>query len=109
TVAEGDVAVVLEHAALDVKLGRGKAAVDVLRDYAGRIKDRVIRERLLGLYSEAAIQAGRLDVAEKAEEERESLTTGSAAEAAIQLRRVVLLGETGRNREAEALAGGRVN
>src|SRR6266496_4537688 len=56
----GELALVLEHAAVDVRLGRAAPLVDRLGVLAAHIREPATRERVLGLWTEAALQAGRL-------------------------------------------------
>ncbi|HEY3355464.1 MAG TPA: hypothetical protein VGQ83_19595 [Polyangia bacterium] len=102
--SEGQTALVLEHAAVDLKLGRGAAVVEQLGVHAQKAADPVVKERLLGLWAEAAVQAGKLGAAEAAERQREALASDPAAKRQIQLRRVALLGALKRAPEAAELA-----
>jgi len=101
---EGEIALALEHAAVDVRLGRGASVVESLGALVPRVKQATLRARLLDLQAEAAIQAGRLDVAEIAVEEREKLTTDPATRRTLELRRIGLYGALGNKAKAEDLA-----
>lgn len=100
----GDVALFLEHTAVDVRLGRAGALVEPLRSLAGKVKDRDTRERVLALLTEAALQAGRLADAASAEAEREPLVAGREGQDAARLRRIALATALEQREVAEALA-----
>jgi len=101
---EGELAVALEHVATDVRLGRGAAALPVLVDLMPRVGQPETRARLCDLEVEAALQAGRLDLAEKAEAERAALTLSLPERLNIQLRLIGLYGARGKSAPAEHLA-----
>jgi hypothetical protein len=101
---EGDIAVVLEHAAIDVRLGRGPAALETLRRLGPQVRDAATRERYLALTADAALQAGQLALVESSERERAALVTEPAAKRAIGLRRIGLLAALKQKPQAEALA-----
>jgi hypothetical protein len=97
----GDAAVALEHAGLDVRLGRGAAVVERLGKLARTVTEPALRERALALWAEAALQAGQLRDAATAEEQREPLAP-EEARPTIRLRRVALavaLDDRGRAKE----------
>ncbi|HZS39023.1 MAG TPA: hypothetical protein VFF06_19465 [Polyangia bacterium] len=100
----GELAAFLEHAAVDVRLGRGAPLVAPLQAVAKEIKDPAARERVLALVVEAALQAERLDDALAADDAREPLLSDAAARQAVQLQRIGLLGALGRRAEQAALA-----
>ncbi|HEY2029749.1 MAG TPA: hypothetical protein VGH20_11135 [Myxococcales bacterium] len=94
----------MEHAAVDVRLGRAGPRAAELERAAKEAREPATRQRLLGLWSEAALQAGATRKAEEADGLREPLAPEGEARNAIRLRRIGLaagLGETG---AAEELA-----
>jgi len=101
--AGGELASFLEHASVDVRRGRAAHLVEPLRGLAAQAKDPATRERVLGLWTEAALQAGRLEDAAASEEQREALA-GAQEKSAIRLRRIGLAGALGRSEEAARLA-----
>lgn len=94
----------LEHAAVDVRRGRAAPLADPLRRLAAEAKDPAARERLLELWTEAALQAGRLAEAAQSEEQREGLVGDGQERNAIRLRRIGLAAALGRAEEASGLA-----
>jgi tetratricopeptide (TPR) repeat protein len=101
----GELALFLEHAVVDVRLGRAAPLVDRLGSLALEVKDPATRERLLGLWTEAALQAGRLQDAAVSEEEREALAVDPQGRAVIRLRRLGLATALGQSTRASELAG----
>ena len=106
-----ELALLIEHAAVDVRLGRVTPLVERLGSVAQTIQDRSTKERVLGLLTEASLQAGRLSEAARTEEQREPLLDDPAARSATRLRRIGLaaaLGESARAGElAQPLISGR--
>src|SRR5262249_17846668 len=86
----GELALFLEHVLVDVRLGRAAPFTDQLGALAKQIKDPVTRERVLGLWTEAALQAGRLQEAATSEAQREALASDGEERTAIRLRRIGL-------------------
>jgi hypothetical protein len=99
----GELAAFLEHTVVDVRLGRAAPLAERLGELAGQIKEPVARERVLGLWAEAALQAGRLEDAAAAEGQREGLVDPGARNA-IRLRRIGLAASLGQSSEAAELA-----
>jgi tetratricopeptide (TPR) repeat protein len=102
--ASGEIAVFIEHAALDVRLGLAAPLTERLRVLATRVADPVTRERVLGLHTEAALQAGQLSDAASSEEQRETLVFDANARNAIRLRRIGLAAALGQLARAAELA-----
>ncbi|HEY3359573.1 MAG TPA: hypothetical protein VGQ83_40360, partial [Polyangia bacterium] len=100
----GTLALVLEHAAVDLKLGRGAVVLAPLQVLVPKVHEPRTRAQLLGLVSEAALQAGHPDAALRADEERELLAAETEVKLALRQRRVALLATLGRGPEAKALA-----
>jgi hypothetical protein len=94
----------VEHAALDVQLGRGAEVLDALGQWVPRVSDRAAGARLCELWAAAALQAGRLDVAERAEAERAARATTPSEHHAIALQQIGIYGALGQRRHAETLA-----
>jgi tetratricopeptide (TPR) repeat protein len=100
----GELALFLEHALVDVRLGRAALLADRLGSLAQQIKEPVTRERVLGLWTEASLQAGRLQDAAISEAQREALATDEQARSAIRLRRIGLATALGQSAQADDLA-----
>ncbi len=100
----GELALFLEHAVVDVRLGRAAPLVQRLGSLAAQIREPATRERVLGLWTEAALQAGRLSDAASAEAQRETLVEDPEARNAIRLRRIGLAGALGQLSQAAELA-----
>ena len=100
----GELALFLEHTLVDVRLGRAAPLTDRLGSLAQQIKERVTRERVLALWTEAALQAGRLQEAATSEAQREALATDEEARSAIRLRRIGLAAALGESAQASELA-----
>lgn len=107
----GELAAFLEHTAVDVRLGRAGGSTELLERLAHSVKDPAVRERVLGLWAEAALQSGRMSDAAKAEELREPILSTKEDQITLRLRRIGLaaaLGEAGRAEElARPLLGGK--
>jgi tetratricopeptide (TPR) repeat protein len=100
----GELALFLEHTLVDVRLGRAAPLAERLEWLAPQIKDPVTRERVLGLWTEAALQAGRLQQAASSEEQREAIAKDEESRSAIRLRRIGLAAALGRSAQARDLA-----
>jgi hypothetical protein len=99
-----EIALALEHATVDVKVGRGAAVLEPLGALAPVIEESATRARAIDLWAQAALQAGKLDVAARAVEERERLTRDPAILRALRVQRIWLYGARGKNSAAEELA-----
>jgi tetratricopeptide (TPR) repeat protein len=104
TLSPGELAVFIEHAALDVRLGRAGPLTGRLWSIAIQMADSVTKERLLGLCTEAALQARNLSVAASSEELRETLLDQTDARNAVRLRRIGLAAALGQSARAAELA-----
>src|SRR5512142_1610363 len=87
----GELAVFLEHAQVDVRLGRGAPLARSLEKIAKVVTDPSVKDRVLALWADAAMQSGSLADAALAEEQREALAADPAARDAVRLVRVGLL------------------
>jgi len=100
---EGQLAAVLEHAELDVRIGRGQSVLEARDRVLHRTHVPEVRDRVLRLRAEAAVQAASYGVAEESLRELESLLDDTQAKRAAQLERIGLLAALGRDQEAQAL------
>jgi len=100
----GELALFLEHTLVDVRLGRAAPLTDRLGSLARQIKEPVTKERVLALWTEAALQAGQLQEAATSESQREALATDEEARSAIRLRRIGLAAALGESAQASDLA-----
>ena len=102
--AAAEVAAILEHSVVDVRLGRAAPLVDQLGVLAAEVSEPATKDRLLGLWAEAALQAGRIGEAARADALREGLAKDSKAARALRLRRIGLAVALGQPGEAAGLA-----
>jgi tetratricopeptide (TPR) repeat protein len=102
--SESELARILEHATVDVRLGAAAPLVEDLRALAERIREPIARERVLGLWAEAALQAGRMAEAAAAEGQREALVADPRARNVVRLRRIGLAAAARNPAEASELA-----
>jgi hypothetical protein len=94
----------LEHAAVDLRLGRGADSLPRLEALLPSVKDPSIRARFLDAETEAAVQAGRLELAERATAELEQSAPDAKTKRLVQLRHIGLLGAMGKHQRAQELA-----
>lgn len=101
--AAGTVAL-MEHAAVDVRLGRAAPRAAELERAAKEAREPATRQRLLALWSDAALQAGAIQKAAEADELREPLAPEGDSRSGIRLRRIGLAVALGETAAAEELA-----
>lgn len=92
----GALAIELEHAAVDVRLGRAAPLAPRLAALATHVTEPTTRFRILGLLADAALQGDQVSEAAAAEALRETLAHDDSERSSIRLRRVglaVLQGE----------------